>query len=76
MNVNVSVTCSPFIVSTCKSMNYVWKCFNGIGGYPNNCSNAGYNGNGKISLDEGIYNLNYYIFNNDTQITIQGHGNI
>eukprot|EP01084_Bolivina_argentea_P021822 40565_1 len=82
MYANVSVTCSTLTdyPSTCKNMDYVWLCLNGIDGYQNStiCNNVYsgiYDGNGEIIMsDAEIFDFHHKIDVHSQQITISGNG--
>eukprot|EP00483_Globobulimina_turgida_P009309 UN09328 len=62
----------------CKSLDYTWNCFNGIGGSPvdDMCNSAGYDGNGGIYISQGTYTLNnnIHVQQQYQQIVIAGTG--
>ena len=69
LNARIEVQCSQ-LMTTCQSFEYVWSCFHGLG----DCQNAGYDGNGRIKLDDGTYSLNESILVSNQQIIIDGSG--
>eukprot|EP01083_Nonionella_stella_P318727 1166475_1 len=64
------VTAQP----TCNTIEYGWKCFLGIGGYPdtNHCQEHGYDANGVFNIGAGTWNFEYQINFDDNNVIIRG----
>eukprot|EP01084_Bolivina_argentea_P153556 267750_1 len=69
--IGVDITYQP----TCKSIEYSWNCYLGIGGYGNNtiCEQY-YDANGVFDIGEGVWDFPYNLNYDDNNIIIRGQG--
>eukprot|EP01084_Bolivina_argentea_P240286 403718_1 len=76
MTPTLSPTVTHTYKPTCKTIEYGWNCFLGIGGFPNQqgCRNHGYNGDGIFDIGIGKWDFPYPLNFSDKHVVIRGQG--